>query len=733
MALYTNGCLVGLTAAIWFPMTCPAMAQTSPSAEGEIVVTAQRREERLQDTPIAITALSGKQLADLGIDTPSELAGQTPGLKVLSIFGEGTNPTFFMRGIGLLDFGDVTETPVAVNLDGVYLGTQAAQAAPVFDVERVEVLKGPQGTLYGRNSTGGVINIISAAPTYNLEGHISVQAGSYGQRLMEGALSGPIGEGIRARVSVRRNSDNGWQRSLTTGIDGFGRTDIWSARGQLALDLSDRDTLLLRMDYAENNGTAVLYPLTGLLEDDLITPCAPDRAASNLCFNQAGERGVRNPRVGLSEEPRLRNKLEFVLGTATYEHDFGGAALTSITALQTAEKLYEEDADAAAIVGGLTEYRLEARQFSQELRLAGGDPTSLAWIVGAYYFEEKRDSSVSAPEAAFDFGIPFFGTLAHQRTRSTALFGQVDFALAPQLTATIGGRYTADRKSIWVVTPDFLPEERRQTKDSKLTGRLSLNWKPNDQTLVYASASTGFKAGGFNANFVFDPDTIEPVSPETITSYEVGLKSELFGGGLRFNGALFYYDYRDIQAVALDNVMGRSVTRLISLGNAEVFGFDGDLTWVPTKAARISIGLGLLDSELHSSALSPSPFPPGTIPVDGNPLPMAPSVSLNASVEYTFELAQAGSLTAQLDGNWRDAFSFTATGSREPTERSNGYGLLNARLRWQDKKERLSAEVFVENLTNETYLLFNANVFPDTAVGAWGKPRTWGVRLQADF
>lgn len=727
---------LGIVGLVWFPLAPAALAQEEEGAAvvdaeesaavlGVVVVTAQRREQSLEDVPLTMTVLTGQALSDLGIDTPAEVAAQTPGFEVYSIFGEGTNPTFFMRGIGQLDFGDVTETPVALNLDDVYLGTQAAQSAPLFDVERVEVLKGPQGTLYGRNATGGVVNVISARPTAKFEGRASAQAGSFGQEIFEVALSGPLAPRVRGRLSLRSNRDDGWQRSLTTGVDNFGQTDLASGRAQLEFDTSENATLLLRADYAKSDGNSVLYPLTGLLRADGATYCTPAEAAANLCFNSAGEQGIRDPRVGLSDVPSLRNEFEFRLGSATYTHDFGGVTLTSITAAQSVDKLFEEDADAAAIDLGFTEYRLSAEQFTQEVRLAGGDEEGLGWLAGAYFFDEDRSTSVAAP--------PFFSTLGEQESSSWAVFGSVDYPLTSTVTATGGLRYTTDKKNISVVTPGFMPEQQRSLDESRVTGKLGLSWEPTDDLLWYANVSTGYKAGGFNANFVFDPDTIGPVEPESITAYELGLRAKFWDGRISFNGATFAYDYRDIQAVALDSTSVVSITRLISLGDANIFGFDGEVNFIPVDAARISLGIGLLDTEIQSSATQSTPFPPGAVALDGNPLPMAPSVSLNGLAEYTFAFGDAGFLTAQLDGSWRDDFNFSATGSKEATESSDGFALLNARLRWRSANERYALEGFVENLVDEDYFTFNANIFSDNAAGAWGRPRTWGVRLQSSF
>lgn len=714
---------LGLAGLVCAPAGSEAIAQEW--ATEEVIVTAQRRGEPLQNVPLTVTVLSGEALLDLGIDTPAKLAAQTPGFKVSTVFGEGTNPTFFMRGVGLLDFGDVTETPVALNLDDVYLGTQAAQAAPIFDVARVEVLKGPQGTLYGRNATGGVINVISARPTSDFEGRFGVQFGSFGQQIYEASASGPLAAWARGRVSFRSNRDDGWQRSLTTNQGGFGQADVASGRAQLEVDVSEQSTLLLRTDYARSDGTSVLYPLTGLLKADLVTYCTQSEAAANLCFNSAGERGVRDPRVGLSNVPHLRNEFEFRLGSATYTHDFGGASLTSITAFQSVDKIFEEDADAAAIDRGFTSYALDAHQFTQELRLNGGEDDSLKWIVGVYYFSENRSSSVESP--------PNFATFADQKSESWAVFSRADYPLSEDITATAGARYTYDSKSIDVVSPGFMSKESRSIHKDSITGIVGVSWRTNEKTLLYSNFSTGYKAGGFNATFVFDPDSIGPVAPETISSFEVGVKSGYYGGRVFLNGSAFAYEYKNVQSIALDTNSNINITRLVSLGDASIIGLDGDVILRPAEKIRLMAGIGVLKTEISSTNVQSTPFPPGFVSVNGNPLPMAPEISFNWLAEYNLGLGGGGDLIFQVDGDWRSQFSFSATGADEANERSDGYGLLNASLKWKDPNGHYVIEGFIDNVLDEIYLSFNSNVFADNAAGAWGKPRTWGIRVQADF
>jgi iron complex outermembrane recepter protein len=363
------GTLVATSLIVSMVSAQSSAAQTATPDEvrgpGEIVVTAQKRAQSVQDVPISITAVGAEELQRRGVQSVSDVAKNVPGLKLQAIFGDSTNPNFFLRGIGLLDFGDVAETPVGFYQDEVYLATQASQGLQLFDIERVEVLKGPQGTLYGRNTTGGVVNIVTAEPGTSFGGQASAQVGSFGQTIVEAAAGGPVVDKVGVRLAVKLNRDNGFQRSASTGIGGFGQTSTIAARGKIKFDLGAGSDLLLIGAYSHANQRSPLYPLFGLLEADLTTLCSQEQAATGACFNQIGERFIDNPRRGFSEDTNPRSKLDQYGATARLRFGLGGwATLTSVTGYQDVEKTYQDDADASSIPLLSAIYGLKARQWS---------------------------------------------------------------------------------------------------------------------------------------------------------------------------------------------------------------------------------------------------------------------------------------------------------------------------------------------------------------------------------
>jgi iron complex outermembrane recepter protein len=332
------------------------------------------------------------------------------------------------------------------------------------------------------------------------------------------------------------------------------------------------------------------------------------------------------------------------------------------------------------------------------------------------------------------FGLPFYGSTGDQKTRAYAAFAQLDYDLVDRLTVTVGARYNNESKSIVVEAPGLFAPEPSRLKANRVTGKIGLAWKPNTDTLVYASISTGFKAGGFNATFVTNPDTVRPVDDETITAYELGTKLDLLDRRIRLSLAAFYYDYRDVQAVSLDpSLQPVPGSRLQTLGNARIYGLDGELTFRPSSALSATFGFGLLDTKIRSNRFGGTIYGNGLVSFDGNDLPLAPHLSLNSVVRYFIPLRRGSRLMLQADANYRSSVSFTATGSRQPLNAYRGYALAGLRAGWFSAGDRYSVEAFVDNLFDEKYLVFRSITTGDTATGAWGRPRTFGVRVGTSF
>ena len=368
--------------------TTPQEAEESERKLGQITVTAEKREENLQSVPISVTAFSGEDVRQKGFSDSTDIAAQVPGLNIGTPVGEGNNPSITLRGVGLNDFNDNNEGPVSVYNDGVYVAALPAQTFQLFDLERVEVLRGPQGTLFGRNATGGLIQFVSAKPTDEFEGFASITGGSFSQVKTEAAISGPITDGVRARASFATNNHDGYVENLI-GSDG-NEADSLAARLQLEFDAGERGTLLLRGNYAESDVNA------GRIEQE----------ATGSPFNEVFGLPLVDT-FGFAEldgdpftvqQDRDDNRLEvenFGLA-ATFDYELTDTiTFTSITAYSETERLYQEDTDAGPLPGITADFFSESDQFTQEIRFAG-DHGQLRWQAGGFYFNSNVDAELEA-------------------------------------------------------------------------------------------------------------------------------------------------------------------------------------------------------------------------------------------------------------------------------------------------------------------------------------------------
>lgn len=704
----------------------------------EVTVTAQKREQNLQDVSLAITAFSGEAIKNLGFQSSVDVVAQAP-----NTFFRPTGPTqiFSIRGVNLLDFGDANEPPIGFYRDEVYRGTVAGQSNQLFDLERVEVLRGPQGTLFGRNTTGGLIHFHSSKPTENFEGYAEVQFGSHDQIVTEGAVSGPLGEHVRGRLAFKYNEDDGWQENVFTGDD-IASTDTFAARAQLEIDLSEEATLLLLFEGSEQDNIQQGYGHFGLQDPVTLAPCSLDRIRSSQCIDFSGAIGFGpagtfndpdpNPDDVFSEETDLKNNLDIYAGSATLNWSFDNFELTSITAYETVEKELIEDADGGPYLPISFMYELDSSQFSQELRLSGETENS-RWVVGAFYFsDEKEDGLISAFRV-----VPVFGTTLgfqneyDQETTSWALFAQGEWDITNHLTLIAGLRYSDEEKDLFITdslaAPNF--SDNHEIDTDNVTGKLGIEWRPMEDIMAYASVSTGFKSGAFNTSLVTSGQAA-PVGEEEITSYEAGIKATFWENRMRLNAAVFYYDYQDIQSVAatFDPSSGFPITRFLNAGDADVQGFEGEMLVQPFENLEVSLALGLIDSEIDADAgLMVDGFP-----LDGNELPLTPGVSVSGFVRYHFPLTNAGTITLQADFRWQDDVKLRV--DNDPADVQEDYGVLNLRASWNSPSERYYATIFAENVLDEEYfdLAFSINTFGYQGV-IWGKSEWIGAKVGIRF
>ena len=726
---------------IWLTLLLLGAGLTA-NAQGileEIVVTAQKREQNLQDVPIAITAFSGEAIEQLGFQEPHDIFAQAPNVMFND---EGTIPQFNVRGIQLHDFGDGNEPPVGFYVDEIYYGTLAGQTTGLFDVERIEILRGPQGTLYGRNTTGGLVHVMSRKPSEQLESSGSLQYGSHDQRIVEAAIGGPVSDRVRARVAFKYHQDDGWQDNDFTGTD-FAVTDTLAARMMLEIDLTDELNVLFNVHGGDIENVTQAYGMMGLLDPSTFTPCSTVAAKAGDCVNGVGLPSNLDPRQAVTEEDTLLEDIDTFGGYVRITWQLNDFELVSITGYEAVEKFFQEDSDASTapvtsnlkiVTGGAvpleipaftSHYTVDAKQITQEVRLAGSSATS-NWVAGFFYYDDDKDQlDFNVPRATAALG----GTLgidneSRLATESWALFAQGDYDLSDQWGITAGIRYTDESKDLLISNdfqaPAFIDEESLAT--SKTTFKAGLNWRPVPNTMVYGSVSTGFKSGAFKTTFA-TPGQAKPAAEEELNNYEIGLKSTFLDGRVRLNAALFYSDYEDFQVQTVTTINGVPGSILSNAGDVGMAGMEIETVLAPADGLHLMLGIGWLDGEVDSDNLL----------FDTKTPALAPEISLNALVRYTFPFdLLGGEVTLSSSASYVDDYFITP--ENLPSLLQDSHVLWNARLNWSSASGRFSVDAFIDNILDEEYAIgaFNVGDFAYNAL-IWGRPKWAGIRVAVDF
>ena len=746
----------------------------------EIVVTAQKREQNLQDIGISITAYSGGQLKELGLADTVDLTTMTPGLQYTVPNAEGSQINFFLRGVGLNEAGDSNENPVAVYMDGVYRASISGLHMQNFDAERAEVLRGPQGTLFGRNSSGGLVHFISKRPTDQFEGFLEVGAESFDTIKSEGMINGPLTDNLSARASWATNNNSGYVKNEFTGVDpltggdpgDFNETDAFAGRGQLLWTPDEKGEVLLRGYYSHNRGQVGGWQNQPTTFPNIGTSAAPIPDTDNrveLGVNEVNPfcgaptpagtdcQGYRdtdgNPHTGAYDRDGDTAVSSYgISGEINWElaNDW---TLTSITSYDEVDRTQEEDTDASPNLFVNVAFYSKSEQFTQELRLAG-ETDKTRWQVGAYYFSW---------DVTNDYGLilaPGFFVLevdAKQETDSWSLFGQVEHDISDQITLIGGVRYTEEEKTLDYSNVDapgagglisFLTSigatanasaATRPTADtmilfnkstagdlarhdkSSVSALLEIDWKPNDDLLVYAKYSRGVKSAGFNATFldasgVFALNTLSniPFDDETLTSYEAGIKATILNGTTRLNASAFYYDYEDYQTLGFDQF-----STFVFNTDAEIYGGEIELQASPTESIDIILGASFLNTKGKDVPTA------GTFIPRNVEMVAAPDVTLNGMARYQWPVF-SGTMAAIASFYWQDDTWYDIQNFE--ISRANSYIVGNLRLKWTSGNDDWTVSAFVNNIADEKFITYT---FDFTGPGGfnqlhYGKPRWFG-------
>lgn len=717
------------------PAKTPVEAETD-SAFGEIIVTAQRREQELQDVGIAITAMSGETLDALGLMNMTDIAQQVPGLQLQAFTPAFT--VFNLRGVSQNNFQDNLEAPIAVYVDDVYVASMNAIGLPMFDMERVEVLRGPQGTLFGRNATGGLIHFVShGADQDELNGYLEGRAGEFNTYSVEGAVGGKLASGVRGRIAGSWEESDGYVKAGFNPVldrNATGRTshgaNVYALRGTLQADLGEATVVDLIASYSKDHDVPSGQYTVRFAEAD------PD---TGLGINAGPPITGDVHRHASDEDPFFNREVTSLTAKLTTKLT-DSADLTYIGNYMDMSKFYEEDA-----AGGLFFFPFQTfndyKQWSQELRVSGASSRA-RWQVGAYYLNIDFDGGFKVAGEALT-GAPDGLLVADTVLDSSnwSVFSQVEFDLTSKFTAIAGLRWSQDDKHIRfseqgfnlpgvpdgtvlfdfadaiAADPAFAGHDRIDYGD--FAARAQLNYTPNDDMLVFAAFNRGIKGGNWSpspsveiANFRHDN--------EVLNSYELGFKSTLTHGA-RLSATAFYYDYQDYQAFSLTGLQPQ-----VTNSDAKVKGGEIELFTNPAKNLDFSLGVAFLDSEVD--------FVPAVFPGTGTPdaeMPQAPDLSINSLLRYAFDLAP-GQLAFQVDGRFNSSQYLEGTNSEVSFQ--GDYSVLNASVSFASADDRWQVTAWVKNFTDTEYLLYNLDLgLIGFVEQVYGPPRQFGVTVRTNF
>jgi iron complex outermembrane receptor protein len=700
----------------------------------EVVVTATKRAQSVQDVGIAITAFTGAQLEQLGFTNAQQVTAMAPGVQTLQPNGEA-NYAVGIRGVVNSDFTTNVESPVALYIDEVYISQMSGAGFMLYDMERVEILRGPQGTLFGRNATGGLIHYITKRPTEEFSGYIRGTVGDYDQYKAEGAIGGG-NETVSARLSGSYHENDGYITNRLDKNNDLNNADDWSYRAQLLYTPMDDLEILFNVRHGEQDIDTGFFENVSSVIPQTLTP-----STFNPVLGYLDNDG--DVYKGDYDDPGY-NDLETDGYTGTLKWDFDSFSLTSILDYSTVKRKYIEDSDASPASFFNFFLNTDSEQTSFELRL-DGETDTIKWLAGVYYLGLDIDDSNGAITDPFVGPAPTPGAEAGLNNPYTSeldsysAFGQVEYPLTENLNLVVGARYIVDEKDFEFTTSavEFLNPDQRNfdapsnivelaelatytgdRDDDEWSGRVQLDWTLNDDMMIYGSWNRGVRGGGFNAPiFPLSPpldynDATMSYDPEQLDAYEVGFKSSFMDRTMRLNGAAYYYDYKDYQAFFITGI-----DTITFNTDAESYGAELELQASPIDGLDILLGIAYNDIDVE--------LPGGDVPSV-----KSPEWNLNALVRYEWPMF-GGDMAIQGDIVYIDEHFFALTGAE--TVEEDGYSVSNIRLSYTTGDGKWQGVAFVDNVTDEEYLvqtfdLSSLDVFGMTEQ-YFGRPRWWGVSL----
>lgn len=718
------------------PVTPPASVESAPapaagSAGGlqEVIVTAERRSTRAQNTSIALDVVTADALRNNGVGDISQLQTVAPGV----IIGQNASATVVtVRGVSSRDVTEIGDPAVAINVDGLFLQRPTGMNAAFFDLNRIEVLRGPQGTLYGRNATGGVINILTQRPTQQLGGYAALTAGNFGTINLEGAVNVPLQSDIAMRASFFSRQHNGYRDNAnpanpvqanggsTDGDD----EDSKGGRLQLLAKPTKDFSALFSGTYIKQGGNGPVlsgYPLA-------TAPATPPNTRSETRrypLNQPGNFDA--------ERVNLLTQLDYDLGLATLTY-LGGYVDLKV------KHLYDNDGLATSFYEFSRNEK--SKDYSHELRMASNNKQGLLWQGGLFFY--KQDLDVRSFNYLIPNGVPVilrdFNYQVH--VKSKAAFGQASLDLGKGFKASLGLRYTEDDKdrggyrlAAASLTPpaaqvnsNTVPLTRigetdaSQSSSNQTTYHLGLDYQVTTRNLLYAKVDKGYKAGGFTA--------ISAYNPETLLAYELGSKNRFLSNKLQLNLSAFYYDYSNQQvSQTLTSGPFTGAQTVVNAGKSELKGAETQVNWRPTSSDGVDFSLNYLDAFFKTFAVANGA---SNLSLAGKRLIQSPKWSVAGGYEHVFDLESGGKITPRIQFQYRTASYLTFY--NRSNDRQAPYSLVDTTLTYTAPEERWSVQAFVRNIGDKVVLTAADQGGPYGSMRyQFGAPRTFGVRMQADF
>ncbi len=744
-----------LAAAALAALSHGAQAQQAAAAEAGklsvITVTAERRTENIREVPSSITALSGELLEVLnsGGQDIRLLSARVPSLNIESSFGRAC-PLFYIRGIGNTDFDLNASQPVSLVFDDVVQENPILKGFPIFDLERIEVLRGPQGTLFGRNSPAGVVKFDSAKPGKTFGGYGSLSIGRYSAVNAEGAVNVPLSEMAALRVSLQSQNRDDWvkntnARGATKELEGYNDN---AARVQLLLSPSKDISALFNLHTRDLKGSARVF------RANIIQPRTND-LVGGFDETKVAQDGINSQDVKSTG------------GSARLRFDLGGMAISSITGYETVKSFSRADIDGgfgASFLGagnfgpGFIPFDAESadglpkhKQFTQEVRVESTGSGALKWLAGVYYFDEKLNID------SFNFSSLGGNTqngfaTQQQNSKAYAVFGNVNLDVTNELKVRAGLRYTKDEKDFVAdriqappFSPSFIGRRTVSTDADNTSGDVSGNYALSKNVNVYARAATGFRAPSIQGRLLFG-DTLSVAKSEKVTSVEAGVKGDVLDRRARYSFSVFNYEVKDLQLTAVGGAA--NFNQLVNAAKASGQGIEFDMqalvsdnivltlggsynkTKIKDKGLRVdACGSGCTVLDPVTSPINPAigKFAP-TVSIDGNPLPQAPQVILNFSARYAMPVA-GGEFFVLTDWAYRSKINFFLYEATEFT----GKALLEGGLRagYSFGQGKYEAVAFVRNISNQIRVVGGIDF--NNLTGFINEPRTFGVSFKANF